>query len=436
MKRIRHLLENCSLAGALVIRVINAVWRRARKPQFSGLPRRILIVKLDAIGDFILASPFLRELKRSFPSAFITLVVSPTSASLAEGCPYANVTLVFTPEAYGLVTKPGRVLAALLFARRLQAAQFDLAIIPRWDHDFYMGYHIACGSRAKRIIGYTRALAFQPNSWLSKSERRGAVVLSHETPEHEVLRNLRLLEAADGSVHSDDLEVWLSAEDRRRAVVWLERHVPHDGLDCERLVAFGIGATVAPKRWPEDRFAELSRHLVSEFGVRVVLVGGGDNDIRIADTILRLAQNPAVFNAVGQFNLRETAALLERCELFVGNDSGPMHLAAAVSIPVVEICGLPLDQPMVHGNSPTRFGPWKVPSIVVRPRSETVRRKHRTPTGAPLRIDSIPVDEVAKAAATFLCNANDRIRRQNNRVAREQPKTQTVLTKASEASIY
>jgi ADP-heptose:LPS heptosyltransferase len=407
MKRLRHLLESCSIAGAFLLRITNAVWRLSRKPQLNGSPRNILVVKLDEIGDFVLASPFLRELKRSFPSASITLVVPPTSAPLAEFCPYATVKLVFEPEAFGLITTEGRVLAALLFAKRLQAAQFDLAIIPRWGPDLYASYHIVCGSRVQRIIGYTRTFTSVGNSLLSKTERRGAVVLCHETPEHEALRNLRLLEAAGGSVQSDDLEVWLSADDRRRVDVWLTRHTSRAVSRDRGLVAFGIGAGDDPRRWPEDRFAELSRHLVVEFGVRVVLIGGGQDDIRRANAIIRLAQNSALLNAVGEFNLRETAALLERCQLFIGNDSGPMHLAAAVHIPVVEICGLPLDQDLGHGNSPTRFGPWGVPSTVVRPLSEDIRRKHESTNGAPLRINSISVAEVAKAAARFLSGSEE-----------------------------
>jgi lipopolysaccharide heptosyltransferase II len=436
VKRIRHLLESCSLAVALVIRVTNALWRLAQKQQFNGRPRSILVVKLDEIGDFILASPFLRELRRSFPSASITLIVSPNSAALAEFCPYADVKLIFRPEALGFLTKAGRVLAALLFAKRLRAAKFDLAIIPRWDLDLYMSYHIVCGARVQRTVGYARAFTCVRNTLLAKSERAGAVVLYHETLEHEALRNLRLVEAAGGWVQSDDLEVWLSPEDRARVDAWLSRNTSPTVSAGEPLVAFGIGAGVDSRRWPEDRFAELSCQLATELGVRVVLIGAGEDDMLRANTIIRLAQHSRLLNAVGHFNLRETAALLERCQLFVGNDSGPMHLAAAVHIPVVEICGLPVDRDSAHGTSPTRFGPWKVPAIVVRPRSETVRRKHKTPTTDPLRIDSIPVCEVAKAAATFLCNANSRIRQQSNQVAREQPETQPVLNKVSEIGIY
>jgi ADP-heptose:LPS heptosyltransferase len=429
MKRLRHLLESCcSIPGAFLLRVTNALWRLAREPQLNGVPRNILIVKLDEIGDFVLASPFLRELKRSFPGASITLVVSSASASLAKFCPYANVTLAFEPEEFGLITKEGRALGALLFAKRLQAAHFDLAIIPRWDLDLYTAYHIVCGSRVERIIGYTRAFTSVSNTLLARTERRGAIVLPHETPEHETLRNLRLVEAAGGSVQSDHLEAWLSPEDRRRVDVWLTCHTSHAASRPQGLVAFGIGAGVDPRRWPEDRFAELSRHLVTEFGVRVVLVGAGQDDVRRASSIMHLAQNSAVLNAVGQFNLRETAALLERCQLFIGNDSGPMHLAAAVRVPVVEICGLPLDQDSGQGNSPTRFRPWGVPFAVVRPESEHLARQHEAVRTIPLRIDLISVAEVARAAAGFLPSTEEARRSQPCSSAARRLGDETVRT--------
>ena len=116
----------------------------------------------------------------------------------------------------------------------------------------------------------------------------------------------------------------------------------------------GSGAAPAQKRWPVCRFAEVARTLVAQTGAQVIVAGGPSEEALAAQ--LCSAIGPAAISLAGRLNLRQSMALFAACDLFVGNDSGPLHLAAAVGTPVVGIYG-PTD--------PAVFGPWAPPQRVV-----------------------------------------------------------------------
>ena len=197
-------------------------------------PRRILVVKLDAIGDLVLTTPFLRELKRSFPDAMITLVVTPATAPLVRLCPYVDKVLEYEPFGSNREDRDFNTLRAHLFATKLSFARYDVAVLPRWDFDFSHGYHLLCGSGARHVAAFARTFAAVKKTWAARVEQRGATIVRDEEPEHEVRRNLRLIEALGGTVASDQLELWLSTDDRRRAADWLENQSSRATRPCCR----------------------------------------------------------------------------------------------------------------------------------------------------------------------------------------------------------
>jgi ADP-heptose:LPS heptosyltransferase len=380
------------------LRLINAANCLVRRRAFAE-PRRILVIKLDAIGDLVLATPFLRELKGSFPAAAITLVVTPVAAPLVELCPYVDKVIPYDPFGPDRRDREFNTLRARFFAHKLSHARYDLAVLPRWDFDFSHAYYLLCGSGARNVAAFKRTFAAVKDSWLARAERRGAIILKGETPEHEVLRNLRLIEALGAIIKSDELELWLSTQDRRRASEWLENAA---SAPSGPTIALGIGASIAQKCWPEERFAQVARYFAQEFDARVILLGHGSDDKRRADAILTSTQSRSVTSAVGQLSLRETAALLANCRLFIGNDSGPMHLAAAVAIPIVEICGLAADADPNSNFAPERFGPWKVPARVVRPPAAPLGERRESPDDPFLKIPAVGVTAVLRSSLDLL----------------------------------
>ena len=121
------------------------------------------------------------------------------------------------------------------------------------------------------------------------------------------------------------------------------------------LICLGIGATEAKRRWPIERFSALAEWLVETYGARILVVGDSV-DASNAEH-MRPILGPAMINQAGVCTVRQSAALLSFCHAFIGNDSGPMHLAAASDVPVIELSCHPKTAPQGHINSPQRYAP-------------------------------------------------------------------------------
>ena len=321
------------------------------QPVNLSTARSLLVVKLDDIGDFVLATPFLRELRRNAPQATITLVVKRSVSNLAESCPHVNGVLTFDGQAAGgsawLLRRHWR---ALSFARRhLRPQHFDVAVIPRWDVDPYLATALAAFAGARAVVGFS-----DRTTALKRAHNRGfdRLLTDAISPEghqgHEVNHNLSLLTAMGGTAVSTSLELWLTDDDHAIAAARLPER--------DRYVAIATGAAETHRRWSANHFARLALTLRDRYSLTAVLLGE--------------ASDPAVAGAIdfrGQTTLRQAAAMLKRCHLFVGNDSGVKHLAAAVGTSVVEISGFRAGGDPNHNHSPTRFHAWGVPQRVVQP---------------------------------------------------------------------
>ncbi len=364
-------------------------------------PRRILVVRLDAMGDVVLTVPLVRELRRSFPKAWITWAVSPRVRNLVESCPYIDeLATVDTYSWYERAELPWvrnwkLHREALRVARRfLWPCRFDLAIVPRWDADYYHAVFVAYFSGAARRIGYSERVL--PHK--RELNRDYDVLLTHRltegSPKHEVEHNLDLLPVLGGKVADDRLELWPREEDERFA----------DSLlgTSDRVVALAPGASAPKRAWPLDSYLRTGGGLIRDKRTRLLLLGGvSDRDLGES---LRRQLGASVVQAAGSTTLRQAAALLKRCSLYVGNDTGLMHVAAAVGKPVVEISCHPSSSSPFNSNAPQRFGPWKVPHRVLQPSEPLPPCSEYCQAREPHCITQVTVERVLKACEDLLRN--------------------------------
>jgi ADP-heptose:LPS heptosyltransferase len=339
-------------------------FRKDAVPARLAAFRRILVLRTDEIGDFVMTTPFLRELRRNCPESRITLVVKPGVLNLAETCPYVDEVRVFDPNASSPVRWRRLWRAWRLARRHLWERRFDAAILPRWDADVNHATYVAYLSGAACRVGYSEKV-----SAFRRRENRGydrllTCVLTDSSCKHEVEHGLDVLRALGGTVTDDRLEVWLRPEDERFAAEALAG--PRDA-PAGPLVAFALGSREGRKRWPVKRFAEVARWMALKHGARtVVLLGPGEEHLECEWKQFGHSTGPLALR--GQ-TLRQTAAVLKHCRLLVGNDSGPKHLAAAMGVPVVEVSPWLSDAgaDVPGAGSPLRFGSWRVPHRVVSP---------------------------------------------------------------------
>jgi len=376
--------------------------RRRRQSASTATLKSVLVVRNDGIGDVVLTSPLLRALRYWYPGAWISLVVRPGAKNLVELCPYVNEVLVFNRKVPGKANlrSPLRFCRALtLAAQRLWKRDFDLAIVPRWEVDHYFSSYIAYLSGAPRRIGYSESVS-ERKLWFNQGyDCLFSDLLKDSRLKHELDHGLDIIKYLGGQAQDRQPEIWLSHDDRTQAKALLQSL---GGDPACTLVAFGIGASGAARRWPPEHFAALGSWLKQVDGIQVLLLGS-DRDIPIAEKVAELCTAPIV-NAAGKTTVRQAAALLSLCSFYVGNNTGNMHIAAALRLPVVEISCNAASCPPAHHCSSQRFGPWGVEHCLVQPAQPRPGCAEGCSQSSAHCIVDVEVDQVKNALASRLPN--------------------------------
>jgi len=274
---------------------------------------RILVVQTAFPGDLVLATPLFRGLRRLYPEATLTALVSARAAPLVEEDPFLDGLLVYD--------KTGGESFASAVAK-VRRGRFDALISPHRSHRSSL---LALLSGARIRVGFSGA-GF-PWAYTRRVRR--------EAEHHEVDRNLSLLRGLGSAAVAEDrvLSVgYTEAEAARVRGVLAESGVGPD----QPLVALAPGSVWATKRWNPEGFAAVGRALVAG-GDRVVLLGGED-DVEVCRTVARGIGEGAVV-AAGRTPLKALPAWLDRVRLLLTNDSAPLHVAAARGTPAVAVFG-------------------------------------------------------------------------------------------------
>jgi predicted lipopolysaccharide heptosyltransferase III len=288
--------------------------------------RRILVIKLMYLGDVLLSTPVLESLKKNLAGAAITMVVNSGTEEVLRHNPYLDEVCV-VPR-----VKTWRNLVDCI--RRLRSRHFDLAL------------ELTDGDRAALLTFFSGA----PYRVGFNGGRRWRGICFHQAVQadrsamHAVDYHLRIVETIGCVPDHHGPRLYPSAQDRFAA----ERILRDNGLSPESpFLLLHPGARWWFKSWPLDRFVELARRVHEAFGYAVV-VAGGSQDIDAAGAIVSGCGVWAK-SVAGQTTVLQLAELARRALLFVGNDAGPMHMAAAMGTPVVALFG---------PTNPRVWGPW------------------------------------------------------------------------------
>lgn len=296
-------------------------------------PSRILVLRYRFIGDTILTVPFLRNLRRAEPEALIHLVLAPISGEVLKGMPYVDNILFWDPQTiHSDSTGTHSTLRKKLeFIKELRSFNYTKAYILK-------------RSFSSALIGY---LTGAPERIGFDTERRG-FLLTRRVPYdhnlHETQNFLNCLRYDGIQVIDDHLEAWISTNEREDASNLLINQGWEQG---EPIFAIHPFSAVRERSWPLKRFIQLANRLSSNYGWPVLWLGGR-NDLIYKEDILSGFKGKALMT-IGCVDIRQSMALLSLARLFVGNDSGIMHLAAALHVPLVAIFG---------PQSEKKFGPW------------------------------------------------------------------------------
>lgn len=308
----------------------------------SADPERILVIKLRATGDVVLATPVIENLKRRFPGSRLSFLTEAASADVLRWNPFLDELIVLPIRRWERTGFRESWREQARFYRNLRRKRFDLAI------DLFGNPRSAVLTRltgAPDRIGY----AFR-----GRRHAYNTVITPSARTRHEVLFHLEALEAMDVPVATDRPCVALPERAEGKAYRWLRENAPGD----RAVVGLNPGGGWAVKRWPPEYFGRLADALIDEYGVDVLVLWGPGEKGLVEEVIGAMRHRPLVLPEV---TLADLGAFLKHCRLLVSNDSGPMHMAAALNVPTVGIFG-PTD--------PRAQGPWGDGHGVVR--QETV----------------------------------------------------------------
>lgn len=307
--------------------------------------RRILAVRLDTIGDVLMTTPAIRALKHSVKGRSVTLLTSTPGAAVSHLVPEIDDALVHDPAWMKYTPRRSNSRAERAIVRQLREGHFDGAVIFTVYSQNPLPSALLCYLADIPLrLSHCRENPYQLlTDWVPEPEPENGV-------RHEVRRQLDLV-AEVGAVTADDtLSLRVPKIAQRRAL----KALSEAGVDVERpWVVVHPGATAPSRRYPPERFAVVARHLARSDGYQVVFTGVEDEQ-PLVETI-RAAMGAPSHSLAGALPLADFAAVIQAASVIVSNNSGPVHVAAAVGTPVVDLYALTNPQ----------HTPWEVPNRVL-----------------------------------------------------------------------
>ncbi|MCM8800641.1 MAG: glycosyltransferase family 9 protein [Candidatus Omnitrophica bacterium] len=292
--------------------------------------KKILVVRNDRFGEFLLNIPAFRALKESFPQAKICAVVNLYTKELAQYIPYIDEIIIWENRKH-------KFFEILKFSYKLKKERFDICIILNPSKELnIISFLIGIPTR----VGYARKWDFLLTHKIKDKKYLGL--------KHEVEYNLELVGL-----------VGAKTEDKSLSLNITEDFAIPQIKDVSNLIAIHPWTSDPIKQWQIENFVELVKKISANSNLNVIIIGGKEEEEKSKQYFSSLgAKN--IINLTGKTTLKELASLLKKCRLLVSGDSGPVHLAICVGIPVIA-----LFRNDIPAKSAKRWGPWGKGHIVI-----------------------------------------------------------------------
>lgn len=299
--------------------------QRETDSQFPDSPGRILLVKTHAVGDTIMITPAIKALRDRYPNAYIGLLTGLSSMRIIQG--NADIDELIAMDESALFTpKPIEMIKLILKVRRMK---FDMAFIFQYSSFIHLlvkafGIPIRIGfDKDGSGFSLTRSMP-----WDVSGERWAGDVF------------LDIVRLVGAKITDKRLRIHISENDIKFAKDFLESNRV---TDKDVLVGIFPGGgkntrdIVFQKRWGIEKYAAIADMISANYSVKVIVFGSADEEMLVS-RLLKLSQTE-IINAGGKTNLKQLAALIKKCSLFITNDSAPLHIAIAMDTPTISLFG-------------------------------------------------------------------------------------------------
>ena len=276
--------------------------------------KKILVIQTAYIGDVVISTAFLRELKKLFPNSEIDIIPTPISSILFKYCPYVNQVLEFNKR-----------------KNKLKNFFKLLKIIKRKKYNMAISIQTSFTSSLLMFLaGIKKRIGFSIQKLLTES-----IPYYEKAENHRRKRILSLLEVFKPSGKLfDQTELFLSEKEEKKAEKLLKNKTYADSI---RYIGLAPGSVRITKKWPETYFADLVKSLKNKNIIPVFI--GGKGERTLCERIIKKSGNRKCLDFTGKLNLLESAAVIKKLDLILVNDSAPLHIANAVNTTVFAFFG-------------------------------------------------------------------------------------------------
>ena len=317
--------------------------------------KNILIIRLDAVGDFVLTSATIRTIRENYPQAHITLVVSKTLYPLAELCPYVNEVFAIEQD--------------VEFSLRMVADVAEFSIKYLWRRHFDLGFYLGVVVRPIKnfllyMSGAKERICFETSN-LDRYFATKSVEMNFDYYDHDCVTNLRLLEQAGLKINSTDLEVWYDYADLIQAQSLIENFAVG-----RKKISVGIGARKGARRYPVEKYLVAFKEIIEKGGS--VIIFGGKNELDDAKFLEENLPADCVKNLVPvQTGWRIDTAIVSLTDMYIGNMTGLCDIAATLKKPVITLSRVAKDtQERFKDNEAWSYRPYRTKFIMLCPQHQ------------------------------------------------------------------
>jgi len=285
--------------------------------------RNILVIKLDRIGDMVMTTPIFRALKERCPNAQISVLVNPVNKSAITNNPFINSIFVYDKE-----KKHKSLNSRIHFLRSIREKKFDLVIDPYLDYELNTSF-------ITRFVGSKFRLGFEfAGREIFYNIRYPARAFPVFTEKKQIVDYyFDLISSLGVKADSKQPEIFLTSGEKENACQLLK----NKGLKPEdKAIGIHPGAHHESQRWPVEKFAAVSDYLITRYGANVILFAGHEEKHLLSEFLNYADEPPIVSEGI---DLRQFMSVLSYCNLFLCNNSGPLHIATALNIPTVSTMG-------------------------------------------------------------------------------------------------
>ncbi len=304
--------------------------KKKKEMEAIGNPKKILLIKILGTGNLVIALPSIRAIRKRFPKSKITLLTGTASKTIIEKEPSLDSFIFLDWEESVLKA----IVSVIKLFFKVRKEKFDLVI----DFEQFLRFSsiVAVLSGAKRRIGFDTKNQGKTFLYTKK--------VKYNNNQHTSKTFGDIAKAVDAKVNYKNRRIFLTSNELDIANKFISKNKANKKI----LIGMhpGCGGNVQGRRWPQKKFAKLADRLIDEYSA-IVFFTGSKKESALVNSILKKMENSAI-DTTGNYDLFKLTAIISKCNLFVSNDTCPLHIAIAMNIPTVAFFG---------PNTPKLYGP-------------------------------------------------------------------------------